>query len=95
MNRMQEDTLGRVLHEEGQRMGPDYSRLLHERVMKALGECGMETAPGRRRGNGMWRVSVPLGLAAALAIAAGTWAMFHSSNQRGGGADGGEWDRRW
>jgi len=79
MNRMQDDSLGQALHVEGKRSGPAFSRLLHERVMKALGECGMEATPERRRGNWVWKVSVPVGLAAALAIAAGTWSVLHNA----------------
>jgi hypothetical protein len=77
MNRMQEDVLGRALQEEGRRMGPGFSRLLHERVMRGLAECGMEVSPERRRGNWRLKVLVPVGLAAGMAIAAGMWVEMH------------------
>ena len=41
--------------------------------MQGLGQCGIEASPERVRKNWVLRIGVPLGIAAGLAIAAGTW----------------------
>ena len=54
------------------RIRPQYSPLLHQRILSALQEGGLPVdASQPRRRVTVWRIGVPVGIAAAIAVA--TW----------------------
>ncbi len=83
MNRMKQDVLGQSLRDEGIGMGAAFSPELHERVMGALAAAEMkDVEPFEGRRSVIARIGIPLSIAAALAIAAGTWAVMEKTGVR-------------
>src|SRR5881392_1466653 len=63
------------------RIRPQYSPLLHQRILASLQEGGLSVdspPPRRRMMPAVWRIGIPTGIAAAIAVAA--WIALHPAS---------------